>query len=123
MKNNNWINGIIGLAVADALGSPGQFKRREELRENSITEMVYCDIYDKPAGAWTDDTSMTLCMLDSIRTLGRVDAEDIMDAFEDWMFENCYTPTGEAFDKGNTCVYAIEKYHMNHDVDTCGKTG
>ncbi len=123
MKNNNWINGIIGLAVADALGSPGQFLSRDELRKNPITEMVYCDIYDKPAGAWTDDTSMTLCMLDSIRTLGEVDAEDIMDAFVDWMFEDCYTPTGEAFDEGNTCVYAIERYRNTHDVDTCGKTG
>ena len=120
---NIWIDGIIGLAVADALGSPGQFKSREELRRNPITEMVYCDIYDKPAGAWTDDTSMTLCMLDSIRTLGRVDAEDIMDAFVDWMYENRYTPTGEAFDEGNTCVYAVERYRKIHGVDTCGKTG
>ena len=120
---NNWINGIIGLAVADALGSPGQFKSRDELRKHPITKMEYCNIYDKPAGAWTDDTSMTLCMLDSIRTLGRVDAEDIMDAFEDWMFENVYTPTGEAFDEGNTCVYAIGQYRKTHDVDTCGRTG
>ena len=49
--NNYWINGMIGVAVADAFGSPVQFMNRESLKKNPLTEMEYCDIYDKPAGA------------------------------------------------------------------------
>ena len=121
--SNYWVDGIIGLAVADALGSPVQFMKRQELRINPITEMEYCDIYKKPVGAWTDDTSMTLYMLDSIRTLGRVDAEDVMERFVSWVWEDAYTPTGEAFDEGNTCVYGINNFRKNHNVDSCGRTG
>ena len=121
--NNYWINGMIGVAVADAFGSPVQFMNRESLKKNPLTEMEYCDIYDKPAGAWTDDTSMALCILDSLREKGKVDEADIMERFSKWYYENEYTPTGEAFDMGNTCVSAIASYERNHDVDTCGRTG
>ena len=121
--SNNWINGMIGVAVADAFGSPVQFMERERLKENPITEMEYCDIYDKPAGAWTDDTSMALCMLDSIRSLRKVDAEDVMERFVKWLCEGEYTPTGVAFDMGNTCVFAINSFREHHDVDTCGRMG
>ena len=121
--SNNWINGMIGQAVADAFGSPVQFMERERLKENPITEMEYCRIYDMPAGAWTDDTSMALCILDSIRTLGRVEAEDVMERFVKWLFEGAYTPTGVAFDMGNTCVSAIYTFQRVHDTDTCGRTG
>ena len=82
--NNYWINGMIGVAVADAFGSPVQFMNRESLKKNPLTEMEYCDIYDKPAGAWTDDTSMALCILDSLREKGKVDEADIMERFSRW---------------------------------------
>ena len=122
-KRNVWLDGIMGVAVGDAFGSPVQFMNREKLRENPITEMEYCDIYDMPEGAWTDDTSMTLCMLDSIRTLGDVDPADVMERFVRWDFEGEYTPTGVSFDQGNTCIQAIDQFRRFHDVDTCGKTG
>ena len=121
--NNYWINGMIGVAVADAFGSPVQFMNRESLKKNPLTKMKECEIYEKPAGAWTDDTSMALCILDSLRLVGRVNVVDIMERFSMWLYENDYTPTGEAFDEGNTCVSAIGRYYRNHDVDTCGRTG
>ena len=121
--NNYWVNGMIGVAVADAFGSPVQFMDRERLKKNPLTVMEYCEIYEKPAGAWTDDTSMALCILDSLRKKGKVDTVDIMGRFSKWMYEDEYTPTGEAFDMGNTCVSAIERYRRTRDVNTCGRTG
>ena len=33
-------DGIIGLAIGDALGVPGEFKDREELKNNPITDTI-----------------------------------------------------------------------------------
>lgn len=66
---------IYGVAVGDALGSPVQFMERGSYPK--VTEMVYCHIFDKEAGTWTDDTSMTLALCDSIKQCGAIDTEDI----------------------------------------------
>jgi len=36
---NYWLDGIMGVAVGDALGLPVQFMNREALRENPVTGM------------------------------------------------------------------------------------
>ena len=64
-------------------------------------------VYETPAGTWTDDSSMALATLDSIREIGAVVPEDIMLNFVSWECHGEYTPFGEAFDEGNTCTYAI----------------
>lgn len=114
---------MIGVAVGDALGLSAQFVDREELRESPVTEMEGDEIYGMPAGSWSDDTSMAIAILDSIRTLGQIDCRDIMDRFVQWLFHDAYTPTGETFDEGNTCSMAIAKYLEEGDVLTCGRTG
>ncbi len=120
---NNWLNGIMGVIVGDALGCPVQFMSREEIRERGlVTGMEGHGTYNMPAGTWTDDGSMTLAALDSIRELGYIDLEDIMVRFVNWYEGGEYTQYGEAFDMGNTCSMAIENYEANHDVYTCGGT-
>ena len=71
MKNFNLSNGIIGLAIGDALGVPAEFKSREELKRYPITDMIGDGTYNLPAGTWSDDTSMTLATIDSIKNLIR----------------------------------------------------
>ena len=122
-ERNIWLDGIMGVAVGDALGLPAQFLERDELRDDPVTEMYPSDIYRQPAGAWSDDTSMTIAMLDSIKTLGKINKEDVMKRFVRWLCYDEYTPTGETFDEGNTCASAILKYNKNHDIENCGKTG
>ena len=120
---NNWINGVIGVIVGDALGCPVQFMSRSEIAARGlVTGMEGHGSYDMPAGTWTDDGSMTLALLDSIRELGVIDPEDIMTRFVDWYEDGEYTQYGEAFDMGNTCSRAIEDFERNHDVATCGGT-
>ena len=122
-ERNIWLDGIMGVAVGDALGLPAQFLGRNVLRKKPVTEMLPSDIYLQPAGAWSDDTSMTIAMLDSIKTLGKIDKEDVMKRFVRWLCLNEYTPTEEAFDEGNTCASAIQKYIKEKDIENCGKTG
>ena len=100
---------MIGHAVGDALGVPVEFCSREELDESPVTDMTGFGSYPVPAGAWSDDTSMTLAALDSL-SKGAVDYDDIMENFVRWCSEDSYTPTGEMFDIGRTCLTAIRHY-------------
>ena len=100
---------MLGHAVGDALGVPVEFFMREELEEEPVTAMRGFGSYPVPAGAWSDDTSMSLAALDSLSG-GTVDYDQIMDNFVKWCINDEYTPTGEMFDIGQTCLSAIRRY-------------
>jgi len=111
---------MLGHAVADAIGVPVEFCRREELAANPITEMKGFGTYPFPKGCWSDDTSMSLCVLESL-TKNKIDYEDIMNNFGKWYFKDEFTPTGEMFDVGNACSTAIEKYFKDKlPLNECG---
>ena len=59
-------DGIIGLAIGDAMGVPVEFKSRQEIAENPVVTMRGYGTHNKPAGTWSDDTSLTLALMDSI---------------------------------------------------------
>lgn len=101
---------VLGHAVADALGVPVEFCSRAELTERPVTEMMGFGSYPVPAGSWSDDTSMSLCELDSLAK-GPVDYDEIMRNFGKWYYDDEFTPAGELFDVGNTCSFAIHNYH------------
>ena len=123
MKNNKWLDAVMGVATGDALGLPVQFMSRSAIAKNPVTDMKKGSSYFGPAGTWSDDTSMTMAMLDSIKKLGRVDVQDIMERFVDWLFNAKYCSVGEPIDVGAACYEGVKRYHRNRDIHTCGKTG
>ena len=100
---------MIGHAIGDALGVPVEFCERAELDTSPVTDMMGFGSYPVPAGAWSDDTSMSLAALDSL-SKGEVNYDEIMENFVKWLDQGEYTPTGEAFDVGKTCLAAIRNY-------------
>ena len=100
---------MIGHAVGDALGVPVEFCSREEIADDPVTDMRGFGSYPMPAGAWSDDTSMSLCALDSL-SKGVIDHDEIMDNFVRWASNDEFTPTGEMFDIGRTCLTAIRNF-------------
>lgn len=111
----------LGHAVGDALGVPVEFKTREELDEDPVTDMRGFGTYNVPAGSWSDDTSMSLCALEA---LAREDFtwESVMDNFGRWYYKDEFTPTGKTFDVGRTCRSAIDSYFIRHaNISECGK--
>ena len=118
-----WIDGIMGVVVGDALGMPVQFWSREEIKENPVTTMRGYGSYNMPPGTWSDDSSMSLAILDSIYEKNGIDYDDIMIKFYEWTVYGKYTPEGKAFDQGNTCMGAILNYALGKDYKTCGKIG
>lgn len=123
MGRNIWKDGIMGLVVGDALGLPVQFNSRMKLKENPVTKMEGHGTFNMPGGSWSDDSSLAIATLESIRRCYAIDEKDIMGNFVSWLFMGEFTPFGRAYDIGMTCDYAISKYQLERDVDTCGKTG
>lgn len=122
MKHNtNTIRaGLYGLCVADALGVPAESRTRDDLKRNPITGMVGGGLHGQPAGYWSDDSSMTLCLADSIGKVGYYHTHDIMARFDDWARNGAYTPGGQKFDIGNTCAHAISRYRRGCTPALCG---
>lgn len=116
--SNVVLDGVMGLAVADALGLPVEFEDRDTLREDPVMGMRSYGTYNQPAGTWSDDTSMTLSLLESLtKTL---DYKDIMDKFIDWFERGKYTPHGEPFDIGNTTRESLARYKKGVPPLKCG---
>ena len=110
--------GIVGLCVSDALGLPVQFKRRDEVQLSPIKDMTGNGTYNLPPGTWSDDTSLTLCLMDSL--VNGLDYNDIMCKFRAWLNDDEYTPYGKSFDVGTTTLHAIIKSTKGVDHAECG---
>lgn len=116
-----WLGGIFGLAAGDALGCPVQFRTREEMDDNPVTDMIGHGTYDMPAGSWTDDTSLALATMDSILGCGHLDFAAVMHCFGQWLLKGRYTPFGKAYDIGHGTMDSILCFLNNgFDVTTCG---
>ena len=82
MKRNMFFDGLMGMAVADALGVPHEGRTREELKREPVSGMMGNMAHNQPAGSWSDDTSMTLCCADSL--CRGFDLSDMMKRFVLW---------------------------------------
>lgn len=120
---NIWLEGITGVVVGDALGCPVQFEEREEVAEHPVTGMRGYGAFSVPAGSWTDDSSLTLALLDSICKTGKLDLKDIMDNFVDWLEDGAFTPFGYAYDIGGSTIGAITEYEAKGNPLLCGGRG
>lgn len=115
------LSSIIGLCVGDALGVPVEFVDRAELANNPVVDMQSYGTYNMPRGTWSDDTSMTLCLIDSL--LSGLDYNDIMENFKKWIEHGEYTQYGKAFDVGNGTIKAIRRFIKGtHPLDCGGLT-
>ncbi len=113
---------MIGHAVADALGVPVEFCTRESLEADPVTDMRGYGSYPVPAGAWSDDTSMSVAALDVLAE-GEIRYTDIMENFAKWCNDDAYTPTGMMFDIGGTCRRAIQNFVCTREPLACGLSG
>lgn len=98
---------LLGLAVGDALGTavefcpPGSF--------TPLTDIVGGGPFGLQPGQWTDDTSMALCLAESLVENGW-DLTDQMDRYVRWWKDGCNSSTGRCFDIGGTTATALNRY-------------
>lgn len=112
--------GIIGFAVGDALGVPVEFKNRSYFRYHKIKDMIGFGSHSVPAGTWSDDTSLMIATMDSIRENGDINYEDIMHKFTEWVTYAKYTATDKLFDIGISTSKAISNFEHGQNAINCG---
>ena len=119
-NTNIWLNGIMGVVVGDALGCPVQFESRDEVARHPVTGMRGYGTFNLPEGSWTDDSSLTIALLESIWRVGEIDLDDIMGNFMKWLYDGEFTPYGESYDIGRGTMQAINRYKKNRKAKKCG---
>ena len=102
------IGALVGLAVGDAVGTTLEFKSPGSF--TPITDMVGGGPFRLPVGAWTDDTSMAMCLAESILDTGSIDPADQLRRYVLWRGEGYWSSTGECFDIGITTSGALSRF-------------
>lgn len=111
---------ILGLAVGDALGVPVEFTSRAERKARPVTGLEGYGAHCVPSGTWSDDTSLTLALMDSLRK--GYNTGDMMCKFLAWWEQGEYTATGEVFDIGRTTELALRRFRSGTPAERCGGT-
>jgi ADP-ribosylglycohydrolase len=88
-----FVGTLIGLAVGDAVAAATQFRRPGSF--SPIGDMVGGGPFDLPRGAWSDDTSMALCLAESLLERAGFDARDQVQRYSRWQQEGYLTSTGQ----------------------------
>jgi ADP-ribosylglycohydrolase len=109
----------LGLAVGDALGVPYEFLGRNQLAALEFSEMQGYGSHHQPPGTWSDDTSLTLCLMESL--CGGLNYTEIAQKFESWLDRGYLTPDGIAFDVGITTRKAIKNFQDGYEATICGE--
>ncbi|MFB2737742.1 ADP-ribosylglycohydrolase family protein [Umezakia ovalisporum] len=99
------LSGLMGLCVGDALGVPVEFTSRAERMKSPVTTMLGYGTWNQPPGTWSDDSSLTFCLAESLCRGYSLDA--IANSFWRWYKEAYWTPRGSLFDIGQTTHEAI----------------
>ena len=98
----------MGLAAGDALGTTLEFTFQGEFEP--VTDMVGGGPFGLEPGQWTDDTSMALCLAESLVEKQAFNPGDQMRRYLRWYQEGYLSSTGRTFDVGNTISDALQRF-------------
>lgn len=104
---------LLGLAVGDAVGTTVEFSPPGGFEP--LTDMIGGGPFALKPGQWTDDTSMALCLAESLVVRGGFDARDQMERYLRWYREGHNSSTGRCFDIGNTVRAALHRFERTGD--------
>ncbi len=102
-------DGIIGLFVGDAVGVPYEFMSRSEIAHHPATDMIGYGTHRQPPGTWSDDSTMTMCLLSSLSIHPMMDTDDLGRRFIQWYRQGLWTAHDELFDIGIATRQAIQR--------------
>ena len=116
---------LLGLACGDAVGTTVEFVPRG--RFAPLTDMVGGGKFRLAPGEWTDDTSMALCLSDSLLACGGFDPADQMARYWRWGEEGYRSVRPHPIGMGKNVVQAMrlwkktgEPYCGSPDPKTSG---
>lgn len=110
---------LLGLAVGDALGTTLEFRAPGTFEP--IDDMVGGGPFGLEPGQWTDDTSMALCLAESLVTTGGFDPVDQCRRYLRWYREGYLSSTGTCFDIGNTTRTGLRRFEETGEPYVTGR--
>ncbi len=112
-KRSRFRGCLLGLAAGDALGTTLEFTRPGSF--TPITDMVGGGPFRLQPGEWTDDTSMALCLAESLIEKGDFDPVDQLERYLLWHKEGHLASNGVCFDIGFTTSDALRRFERTHE--------
>jgi ADP-ribosyl-[dinitrogen reductase] hydrolase len=108
---------LLGLAAGDALGTTVEFKSPGTFPP--VSTITGGGIFRLKAGEWTDDTSMALCLAESLIARREMDLVDQLVRYCQWREKGHLSSNGRCFDIGNTVGQALDRFKRSGE----GKSG
>lgn len=105
---DRYVGAMLGLACGDAIGTAVEFSQRGSFAQ--VTDMTGGGPFRLQPGQWTDDTSMALCLAESLLTKGGFDPADQMVRYVAWWKNGHLSSTGGCFDIGMTVQDALARF-------------
>ena len=113
IERDRFRGALLGLAVGDALGTTVEFEPPGTFAP--VTDMVGGGPFGLPTGAWTDDTSMALCLAESLIECRGFDPLDQLERYLRWYRDGYLSSTGVCFDIGNATRQALERFERTRE--------
>jgi ADP-ribosylglycohydrolase len=107
---------LYGGILGDALGVPFEFKERGTFTARGMEGF---GTYAQEPGTWSDDSALTLCMVENFAEQG--DEAALMEKIARYTEEAYWAPRGKVFDIGNTTRNAITRYRAGSPAASCGQ--
>ncbi|KAG8946818.1 hypothetical protein FRC00_009399 [Tulasnella sp. 408] len=108
------LGSLYGLSVGDALGGPYEFQSRGSYKPSGDMEESHTfytqDDKPLPKGSWTDDTSMALCLAESLREHNGFVWADAAEKWCAWMDRGYMSVVDECFDIGNATRQGLYQF-------------
>jgi len=108
---------LLGLAVGDAMGVHLEFHMPWDKDFTPVNAMIggghYImghEVIELKPGEWTDDTSLALCLAESLVLCKGFDMKDQLSRYSDYWHNGHMSSIGECFDIGNTTRSAIQHF-------------
>jgi ADP-ribosyl-[dinitrogen reductase] hydrolase len=102
------VGALLGLAAGDAVGTTLEFQQPGTF--TPITDMVGGGPFRLQPGQWTDDTSMALCLAESLVEVGEMDLIDQLHRYVRWRDQGHLSSTGVCFDIGGTTTTQLSRF-------------
>jgi ADP-ribosylglycohydrolase len=110
---------LLGLAAGDALGTTLEFEQPGSFEP--LTDMVGGGPFNLKPGEWTDDTSMALCLAESLVAKQGFDPVHQLETYVRWWRAGHLSVKGRCFDIGNATRGALYRFAQK-PAPYCGDT-
>jgi len=106
---------ILGLAAGDAVGTTVEFQPPASFQP--VTDMIGGGVFQLQPGQWTDDTSMALCLAESLIQCQGFNLVDQLTRYCRWYRDGYFSCKDSCFDIGNTTRTALHAFELAGQPD------